>query len=87
MKKHFIPVLIPVLTAALLAGCRGRQTPIPTTSPVPPAVTAETRPETKPHPTAATTPSGATRETIEDGNGPIPGQTTLPAGESKSRKN
>ena len=85
MKKHFIPVLILVLTAAVLTGCRSRQKPmvpsIPTAATVP-----QTQPETRPATKPTTTPTGE-RETIEDGNGPIPGQNTMPSPGTKNSRN
>lgn len=83
MKKHFIPVLILVLTAAVLTGCRSRQTPVVTTTPAATSV-PQTRPETKPATRPTTTPTGE-KETIEDGNGPIPGQDPMPSAGTKNR--
>ena len=76
MKKYNILILALVLTAVLFTGCGCRNTkPMNTTVPTTtaaPTTAATTQPTTMP----TTAP---TRETIEDGNGPLP--TNATAGE------
>ena len=75
MKKIIIPVLVLILAAGIFTGCGCQQDmPVATV----PATTMPTRETARPTtvPTApATTPTAKPtlpRETIEDGNGPLP---------------
>ena len=73
MKKIIVFIFALVLTAALLPGCGCRNSKpmdtMPTTQPT-------TAPTTVPTTQATQPTTQATRETIEDGNGPLPTNAT-----------
>lgn len=79
MKKYSILVLVLVLTAALLTGCgctnRDMAT-VPTTLPTTAATTAPTHATTEATTEYTTVPTTETRETIDNGNGPLEDNTT-----------
>ena len=81
MKKIAIPLLVLVLAAGILAGC-GCQQEMPmatvpmTTLPTRETTNPTTRPATMPT-TSPTVKPTAPRETIEDGNGPLPTSPTV----------
>ena len=76
MKKIIVFIFALVLTAALLPGCGCRNSKpmdtMPTTQPT-------TAPTTVPTTQATQPTTQATRETIEDGNGPLPTNATAGA--------
>lgn len=90
MKKSCILVLALVLTVAVLTGCGCRNSKpldtVPTTMPKPettaPTTAATTAPTTEP-----TRNTDATNSTIDNGNGPLPTDSTGAAGENnRSRR-
>lgn len=86
MKKHMLVLFASALAVTLLVGCQKKtksmvtepSRPLATVVPTTPSRAHTTRP-TVPDATSATTrptvSHEATRETIEDGNGPIASQT------------
>ena len=71
MKKHMLILFTALLVLALFAGCMRREVPAPTTPSTRPLATIP--PETRPVPSVD--PDNTVDATIEDGNGPIQGQT------------
>lgn len=88
MKKYTFLILALVLTVTVLTGCGCRNSApmdtVPTTMPTTETTRPTTQPTTMPttEATRATEESGSTDSTIDNGNGPLPTDSTGSAGEN-----